>query len=67
MTISRRIIFRMRNILDKRCLENQNTYFMFSNYFSENRAVYEIMSINMVEPEGPQMTLQYGAYELHAA
>jgi hypothetical protein len=24
------------------------------------------MSTNMVEPEGPQMTLQYGAYKLHA-
>ena len=40
---------------------------MFNNFFfSENRAVYEIMSKNMVEPEGPQMTSQYGAYELHA-
>jgi hypothetical protein len=29
----------------------------------ENRAVYEIMSNNMVEPEGPQMTSQYGACE----
>ena len=24
-----------------------------------------MMSKNMVEPEGPQMTLQYGAYALH--
>ena len=29
---------------------------MFSNYFSENRTVYEIMSKNMVEIEGTQMT-----------
>jgi hypothetical protein len=28
----------------------------------ENRAAFEIMSINVMEPEGPQMTTQYGAY-----
>ena len=56
----------MRNILDKSCRENQNTHFMFSNFFPENRTVYEIMSKNVVEPEGPQMTSQYGAYEFHA-
>jgi ribonucleotide monophosphatase NagD (HAD superfamily) len=33
----------MRNISDKSCEENQNTYFMFSNSSSENRAVCEIM------------------------
>jgi hypothetical protein len=26
-------------------------------FFSDNRAVYEIMSKNMVEPERPQMTI----------
>ena len=35
-------------------------------FFSENRTVYEIMSKNLVETEGPQMTSQYGAYELRA-
>ena len=34
-------------------------------FFSENRAVYDKMSKNMVKPEGPQMT-QYGAYALNA-
>jgi hypothetical protein len=38
----------MRNVSKKRCRENQNTHFMLSNLFSENRAVYEIMSKNMV-------------------
>ena len=56
---------RMRNVLDKVCSENRNTYFMFT-IFSENRAVYEIMSKNMVEPEEPKVTSQYGAYALHA-
>jgi hypothetical protein len=32
--------------------------------FFENRAIYELMSKN-VEPEGPQMMSQYGAYEFH--
>jgi hypothetical protein len=45
----------MRNTLDKTCKENQNIHFMFDNIFSENRAVYEIMSKNVVEPERPQM------------
>jgi hypothetical protein len=39
---------------------------MFSTFFFENYDVYEIMSKNMVELEGPQMTSQYGAYKLHA-
>jgi hypothetical protein len=39
---------------------------MFNNFFLENRAVCEKMSKNVAEPERPQMTLQYGAYELHA-
>jgi hypothetical protein len=32
----------MRNVSDKICTENQNTHFMFSNFF-ENPAFYEIM------------------------
>jgi hypothetical protein len=39
---------------------------MFNNFVSENRIVYEIMSKNVVEPERPQMTIQYGACALHA-
>ena len=38
---------------------------MFDN-FSENRTVCEIMSKNMAEAEGPQMTSLYDAYALHA-
>ena len=41
----------MRNVVEKSCRENQNTHFMFNNFFSENRTVYEIMSKNMVDPE----------------
>jgi hypothetical protein len=48
--------------------KNQNAHFMFNNFFffSENRAVYEIKWKHMVEPERPQMTIQYGACALHA-
>jgi hypothetical protein len=33
------------------------TYFMFSNFFFKNYAVYEKMWKNVVEPGGPQMTI----------
>jgi hypothetical protein len=66
MTISSRILLRMRNVLDKTYTENQNIHFMFNIFFSEHRTVYEIMSKNVVLPEGPQMTSQYGAYAMHA-
>jgi hypothetical protein len=44
----------MRNITGESCRENQNTHFVFSNFFSENLAVYETMSKNLVQPERPQ-------------
>jgi len=48
LIISRLILPIMRNVSDKSCRENQNTHFVFSNYFfSENRAVYEVMWKNM--------------------
>ena len=55
----------MRKILYKRCRESENTYFMFNNFFSENRTVCEIMLKNVVETEAPQMT-SHGPYALHA-
>jgi hypothetical protein len=66
MIISRSILLRMRNISDKSCREIPNTHFMFNNFFSENRAVYEIMWKNTVEPERPQISIQNGACALHA-
>ena len=49
----------MRNVSDKNCTEIQNTHFVFSNFFSplENRAVYETMWKNTVEPNRPNMTI----------
>jgi len=40
------------------CKENQNTDIWFHNFFCENRAVYEIMWKNTVEPGWPQMTMR---------
>jgi hypothetical protein len=54
MSISRWIILRMINVSNKICTGNQNTHFMFSNFFPENRAVCEIMSKNTLQPEKPQ-------------
>jgi len=47
----------MRNVSDKSCRDNQNTHFMFSNFFFKNRVVYEIMWKNIVELSRPQMTV----------
>jgi hypothetical protein len=50
------MIFKMKYASDKSC-EEINTYFMFNNFFSESRAVYEIIWKNMVEPDLPQMAI----------
>jgi len=47
----------MKNVSDKSCRESQNTHFMFSNFFSENCAVFETMWKNSVQPDRPQMTV----------
>jgi hypothetical protein len=46
----------MRNVSDKSCRENQNTFFSKFLFF-ENISVYEIMLKNNVEPDRPQMTI----------
>jgi len=39
-------------------VEKMETHFKFNNASSENHATYEIMWKNMVQPEGPQITIQ---------
>ena len=46
----------MKNVSDNICREKQNTPFNFSNVF-ENRAIYETMGKNTVEPGRSQMTI----------
>jgi len=53
----RRILIRMRNVSDNSCRENLNTYFVFNNFFYENRAVDEIMWKSMVELGSPHVTI----------
>jgi hypothetical protein len=56
--ISLSVLLRMRNVSNKLCRENQNTHFMFNNVcLFENRAVYEIMWENTVDPDGQQTTI----------
>jgi hypothetical protein len=57
LIISRYFLLRMRNVSDKICAENQNTHIMYNNVFFENRAVYEKMWKNIVDPSKPQITI----------
>jgi hypothetical protein len=67
MIISRSVLRRMRNVSYRICTENQNTHFVFNNFFfSDNRSVCEIMWKNMLQPDRPQMTMSYGSCALHA-
>ena len=45
------------DMFQKKVVEkNQNTHFMHNIFFPENRAFYEIMPKNMVQPDMPQVT-----------
>ena len=58
LIISRSFLLRMRNVSDKSCRENQKTRFVCSDpFFSQNRAVYEIMWKNIIERGRPHMTI----------
>jgi hypothetical protein len=45
------------NVSDGSCRENQNIHFVFNNLVSENRAFYETMWKNMVEPDRTKMAV----------
>jgi hypothetical protein len=55
--ISHSILLRMRNVSNKSCTENQNTFFCSIHVFFEHRAVYEITCKNTVQPDRPQTTI----------
>jgi len=57
LIISRSVLFRMGNVSNIICREKQNTHFVFSNFFFENRSVHEIIYKNIVKPDRPQMTI----------
>ena len=45
----------MRKVADNSRTENQNTHFMFNNFYSENRAFYEMMLKNTAQSDRLQM------------
>jgi hypothetical protein len=53
------VLLRMINCSDESSRENQNIHFMVSNFYSEDRAVYEIIWTNIVQRGRPQMTMAY--------
>jgi hypothetical protein len=57
MITSRSVLLRMRNVADKSCRENQNTHFVFGNFFFEKGTVNEIMYKSIVQRGRPQMTI----------
>jgi hypothetical protein len=56
MITSHTALLRMRNISDKSCRENQNTFYV-QFFFFLSRAVYKIVWNSMVEPDRPRMTM----------
>jgi hypothetical protein len=44
-------LLKMRNVSDKNRRDYQNTHFMFNKFLCQNRAVYEIKSEYIVEPD----------------
>jgi hypothetical protein len=57
MIIDRRILLRMRSVLDKRCRENQNTFSVKYIFFFDNCAVCKIMREHISQSGEPQMTV----------
>jgi len=56
MIVSHSVRLRMRNVSGKSCRENQHTFSLFNNFFSENHALYKIIQ------GGPKVGIQYATY-----
>jgi hypothetical protein len=63
MIISRSVLLRMRNASEK-FVEKIETHISCSVIFAENRAVYEVMWKNAVEPEVTDENTAYEHYIL---
>jgi hypothetical protein len=57
MIISCSVLLRMRNVFDKICRENENTHFMFNNFFPIIVLLVRYICKNMVQPDRPQITI----------
>ena len=64
MAMSRRIFLRIKKFQIE-VVQKAKTHFMFNKFCSEIRAVYEIMSRNVVEPHRSLITIQQGACAVH--
>ena len=62
--ISRSFLLRMRNVSGKSCRENQNTHFVFSNFFSRKSCRLWEKGVNYCRTG--QVTWQYGSCALGA-
>ena len=47
-------------------VEKTKTHILLSVTFFVNRNIFETVWKNTVQPDGPQMTIKYGAFALHA-
>jgi hypothetical protein len=60
----------MKNVSDKKVVQKIKINFLctitITFSFSENRAVYQIMWKNIVQPDRPQMATSYGACAVRA-
>jgi hypothetical protein len=65
MIISRTFVLKIRVFYTK-VIEKIKTRILCSITFAENRAIYEIMWKNMLEPGRPQVTIQYDTCALRA-
>jgi len=54
--ISRSFLRRMGNVADKSSRENQNTHFYYF-FFRKSCCLCDNSEKNMLEPDGPQMTI----------
>jgi hypothetical protein len=55
--ISRSVLFRMKNVSDKSCRENQNTHIVSSNFFFRKYVVYKVTLKIIIKLGRPQMKI----------
>ena len=66
MIISRSVLLRMKMLQIKFVQKIKPHTLQFNNSFPKNRAVYEIMWKNVVQPDRPQVAIQCGVRSFHA-
>ena len=59
-------LFLELEIFQAKVVEKLKTHILCSITYFENRAIYEIIRKNMVAPDTPYTTMQYGTCALHA-